>query len=159
MNVLVTGDTHNDFHRLQKEILAERDIQLMLHTGDHFRDASFLASSWKISCHAVTGNCDGGETAPSEKIVTVESHRILLCHGHLYGVKRSLNRLFYRAQEAEAEMVVFGHTHIGLLEQIGGIWFMNPGSPTYPRGGAVPSYGLIRFEEGKIFPRLVELTG
>jgi len=58
----------------------------------------------------------------------------------------------------EANIVLFGHTHVPYLEKVGGVWFMNPGSPTYPRGGSRPGYGLIEINGAQIEPRLIHLS-
>ena len=48
------------------------------------------------------------------------------------------------ARAAGADILLFGHTHIPLLEQLeDGLWMMNPGP-------ASSSYGLIEIEDGRV---------
>lgn len=58
-------------------------------------------------------------------------------------------------------VAICGHTHRPLIERDPqtNTLVMNPGSPTYPRGGA-PSMGRIICEEGRVVEaRIIELVG
>ena len=70
---------------------------------------------------------------PAEEPLDIGGYRIYLTHGHLFGVKHSLARLYQRALDLGAAIVIYGHTHISHQEQIGNILFLNPGSITWPR--------------------------
>lgn len=156
MLLLVVGDTHGEYARLKKEVTSLPAIDLLLHTGDHYRDGVSLARELGIGYQAVLGNCDRGDGA-RELVLELEGHRLLMTHGHLYNVKRTLNNLYYRALELSCGIVLFGHTHASFLEEVQGVWIMNPGSPTFPRGRALPSYGLIELAPGKAALRIVEM--
>ncbi|MBQ5799400.1 MAG: metallophosphoesterase family protein, partial [Oscillospiraceae bacterium] len=70
------------------------------------------------------------------------------------GVKSSLIRAYYTAQEKAADILLHGHTHMPYIDERGGIWMMNPGSiGDYRR----PSYGLLAIEGDKILPSLYVL--
>ena len=57
------------------------------------------------------------------------------------------------------EAVLFGHTHLPLVERHGGVWLLNPGSPTERRRGAVPlDARCSTIEAGEIRPELVRLS-
>lgn len=66
-------------------------------------------------------------------------------------MKYDLAKLRYRALELEADIALFGHTHVSQIEYIDGIWFINPGSPTLPRNG-VRSVAIIGIEGDKVVP-------
>ncbi len=83
--------------------------------------------------------------------------RFYMVHGHQYGVKMSLQSLYYRAKEKEADIVLFGHTHVPCCEQEDGIWLINPGSPSRPRLAGKGSYALIDIKENELVPRLMEI--
>lgn len=51
---------------------------------------------------------------------------------------------------AGVRLVVFGHTHEQLDEEVDGVRFVNPGSPTRPRGDDGPSCALMTVEDGEI---------
>ena len=61
-----------------------------------------------------------------------------------------LNRLdtlygYYAAQEQQAQVALFGHTHIPYCRQEGGLWLLNPGAC----GGRTPSCGIVTVDGGK----------
>lgn len=97
-------------------------------------------------CFAVRGNCDWVSDLPMELLLPLGGKRIFLCHGHGYGVKNGLLRLFYRAREQGADYAVFGHTHHSLIAQREGIFLVNPGSigAFYGKGG--PTFALLDTE-------------
>ena len=69
-----------------------------------------------------------------EQLIELENKKILMTHGHEYGVKSSLLNLNYRAKELGADIALYGHSHIAAIEKHDGIWFVNPGSVSLPRG-------------------------
>ena len=56
----------------------------------------------------------------------------------------------------EARVVVFGHSHLPVNEDVDGLLLFNPGSPTWKRKAPFTSMGLLWIEdgsvEGEIFP-------
>ena len=77
--------------------------------------------------------------------------RILLAHGDRYGVKSSLTRLSYRAEELACQAAFFGHTHRAFCGYVGGALLLNPGAL---REG---NWAEVTVQEGKIVPRLLSL--
>lgn len=151
----VLGDTHGEW-RHTIPALAALKADRLLHTGDHYSDAQQMARALKLEVNAVLGNCDFLTSGPKEEILEVAGKRIFLTHGHLYGVKKGLLNLYYRGKEAEAELVVFGHTHAWTLEKMEDILLFNPGSASRPRYNN-PTIGLIIINEGKIAVQRIEI--
>lgn len=56
-----------------------------------------------------------------------------ITHGHLYNIKMTLMNLAYKSEEAEADIICFGHSHAAGSELIEGKLFINPGSIRQPR--------------------------
>lgn len=50
----------------------------------------------------------------------------------------------------DVQVVVHGHTHIPRNQQIGNVRYVNPGSPTRPRGGSDPSIAIMEIEDGAV---------
>ena len=68
-----------------------------------------------------------------------------MTHGHKHGVKSGLERLVADGLAAQAQVVLFGHTHSAVCCQIQGMWVVNPGTcGSY--GGSV---GLLELETEK----------
>lgn len=61
--------------------------------------------------------------------------KILFSHGHTFGVKYSLDRIYYKAKEIGAKIVLFGHTHCRYYSYEDGVHILNPGSASCPRDG------------------------
>lgn len=137
--ILVMSDSHGLTRRV--ETIANRhEVDLKIHCGDSelAEDATELAGQV-----VVRGNCDWGANFPEEKVIDIDGRRILITHGHLYGVKSSLMQLRYRALEVEADIILFGHSHIVHCEQIESQLFINPGSIRQPRNWPERSYCII----------------
>ena len=146
MKILAIGDTHGKLNKVRDIFPKLKDIDLIIHTGDYHRDAVKLSEEFGIPAVSVQGNCDGCHEE-DHQIIETECGNILLTHGHMENVKYHLNTLMYKAQENNCIAVVFGHTHHALIEEAGGIRFINPGSLTLPRDGSDGSYAIIRTNE------------
>jgi putative phosphoesterase len=117
----------------------------VIHLGDLQADTDGLAHVYpKLPICTVPGNCDGWTTDPLKKLITLQGKRVLLSHGHLWGVKSSYDAAIADARASRADILLFGHTHVALCQQLeDGLWMLNPGSSR-------SSYGLILIEQGQI---------
>ena len=121
MKLFVIGDTHGRLAKVRDIWPKLKDIDLIVHTGDHFSDAEKLEAEFHVPVVAVGGNCDS--SGPARQIIETEAGRILLTHGHREGVKYDLNTLRYACLEADCIAAIFGHTHQSLIPEEGGIRF------------------------------------
>ena len=144
LKILVFSDSHGNTSFMEQAVEAERPDQI-LHLGDVVRDARALAERFPhIPLTYVYGNCDGlsaGEQA--ERVLELEGKRILMLHGHTRGVKAGIGGAVWAAREAEADVVLFGHTHEPLCDRAGPLWVVNPGSV---RGYYLTTYAVITME-------------
>ena len=146
---IVFSDIHGDRMSLQKlKKIAERADGVFF-AGDGYSMVKELDSS---KLYAVGGNCDfkGG----AEVIAEIDGVRILLTHGHMYGVKSSLLSLTMRARELDCSVAIFGHTHEPLLSYENGILLINPGASS---GYGRKSYAFMHIENGDIKVDMKEL--
>ena len=153
MNILVFADSHGDVDIMADAVGRWKPDQV-LHLGDHFSDMVKLHLRFpEIPMQGVRGNCDA-PGSPESLRLTLGGTRLLLVHGHRQGVKEDLERLYFTALEAGANLVLFGHTHRSLHEREGKVEFFNPGSigRGYP-----PSYGLLRLGEGPLSAEIITL--
>lgn len=159
LRLALAGDTHGRISSLEQG-LKKATVDHLLFTGDYYGDAVRIAEHLQLTYDAVLGNCDHydkrhGERV-EEKLLEFCGWRFLLVHGHRYGIKSSLNSLYYRAAETEARIVVFGHTHIPMCEDRDGIWLMNPGSPSFPRGLTPKgSYIILDLDQSHMTPHVI----
>lgn len=150
MKILVFSDSHGNFDNMAQTVEREKP-QMILHLGDGWRDARRLQDRFpEIPLSQVPGNCDFHSTEPPEQLLVVQGKRMLLCHGHTYGVKNSLLTAGLTAEEQDLDLFLFGHTHKPLIDRRGKTLFMNPGSI----GDFRPSYGIVMIETGKLDGRI-----
>ena len=142
MKILVFSDSHRSRGGMLDAIDAHRPDQV-IHLGDLQSDAEELTYVYpKLPICMVPGNCDGWTMDPLKKQITLAGKRILLSHGHLWGVKKGYEAAVADARAVGADILLFGHTHRALCQQLeDGLWMMNPGASR-------ASYGLIRIEQG-----------
>lgn len=149
MKILVVSDTHGKNKKLIERVKNLEKPDLMFHLGDYVADGLTISRALKISPIIVLGNGDHPSSGfKEEEIVEIKGKRILLTHGHRFGVNYSLNKLFYRAKELKADIALFGHTHVPTIEKIEGCILMNPGSPFSPRGFSdKKTFGIIEIDK------------
>lgn len=146
MQIAVVSDTHGDGYSIQNVINKIQDTDMMIHLGDYSRDAEEISMFYKNRIIYVSGNCDFGGVAPSEKLEVIEGKRFFITHGHRYNVKYGISNLKERAVALDADIALFGHTHKSFYTYEDGIWFVNPGSAAYPRD-ALKSIAIISIDD------------
>jgi putative phosphoesterase len=107
--------------------------------------------------HAVYGNMDEPalrEALPREVVVEVEGVRIGLVHipGPRMGREERLAARF-----AGCRAVVYGHTHVPQVEEAGGVWILNPGSPTERRSAPARSMLELTVTGEELLPKLIRI--
>lgn len=146
MKYLVVSDNHGDRNILVE--IVNRYVGMvdhMFHCGD-----SELKANDELWEHftVVTGNCDYDPEYKKEQIITIDNDVIYMTHGHLSNVRFGLTMLSVQAQEAGANIALFGHIHQAVAEMDKHILFVNPGSISQPRGPIqIPSYAIIESDE------------
>jgi len=119
-------------------------VDLILHAGDLTSPAILTAFAGK-EVLAVHGNmCDRASAAalPGLRTFTVGGFRFVLLHGHAFGHSNLEDKLF--TAFAEADCIVYGHTHRAVCHRLGEVLLVNPGSFTATgRHGAPPTYALL----------------
>lgn len=134
--------------------LKENDYVFFL--GDGLNDFNNVFAEIPDKFYFVSGNCDFDRSI-KECIVEVEGKKIFLTHGDTYGVKTSLDRIYYRAKELGVDIVFYGHTHFAKIEEIDGIQFINPGS--FSKYAFPSSYCYTVITKEKIISKIVEISG
>ncbi len=145
MKILVCSDSHGRVSNLCR--LAEREQpDLVFHLGDTVRDGYNLHLACPdLPIEQVAGNCDYAGQAPLEKTLLLEGCRFVLCHGHMYSVKQGYRCLAQRGREAQADMILCGHTHRPWHDTYGSLQVCNPGTVGM---GPDPTYGILTVERG-----------
>ncbi len=143
LRVGVISDTHGSISTAVQAIHQMGPIDALIHAGDLYSDALRINPVIKVPVYAVPGNCDALCQGPEELIITLGGSKILITHGHFYRVKNTLQLLYYRAQELEAQIVVFGHTHVPVNTWENSVCLFNPGSTSRPPTSIKAGYGIL----------------
>ncbi len=148
LTAAVFSDTHGNTARMLKAVRTLRPDHIF-HLGDCVRDTECLRREFPaIPLSCVCGNCDFTAAAPERAIVELNGVRVFLTHGHLYNVRWSIDSLVYAAQEAEAKVCLFGHTHEALNVELGRVQVLNPGTAGQ---GHVLTWGVLKiFDNGGV---------
>ena len=153
MRILVISDTHGNCDRVYevyKKLVSEAPVDIIVHCGDYASDAMEIQARLGIHVAWVKGNCDGSASSDDFEIIETEYGKLLLTHGHMEQVDYKLTSLMYKALENDCKAVLFGHTHRALIDEAGGIKFVNPGSLTNPRDGSDGSYAIVTTSEDRL---------
>ena len=148
MKICVFSDSHGYAGNMIEAVRREKP-ELCFFLGDGESDLTELHARFpSLPVNAVRGNCDLRSAQPLLLNAVVGGVRIYAVHGHQNEVKYddSLRELCYAALRANADVVLFGHTHLPFLDRHLGMEILNPG----PIGRFKnPSYGLLLIEDGQ----------
>lgn len=134
------SDTHSDSAVITQVIGQNPDVNAVFHCGDS--ELAYTAPELS-GVYKVRGNCDHDVDFPTEVVEEIDGHKIFMTHGHLFNVKSSLTALSFRAKEVQADIVLFGHSHVLGVELVDGVLYVNPGSLLLPRGRKEKSFAVI----------------
>lgn len=111
LTALVVSDSHGRADLLARAYERARpDVVLFL--GDGQRDLNVIPD--EVTLRAVRGNCDWSNAlnAPLLRVEQIAGYRIFMTHGHEYGVKWSIEDAVISAAAEQADVLLYGHTHI-----------------------------------------------
>ena len=162
MNVAVLSDTHmpnrgRDLPVQAWEIVASSDA--VVHAGDVVT-ADLLVDLASVcpshTMYAVRGNNDGAiaEPLPDRLEVDIAGVPVAVVHdsGPSIGRRARMRRWF-----PTARVVVFGHSHMPLIDDDGDLMLLNPGSPTERRRMPTHTMAVLTISNGVPTAELVHL--
>ncbi len=135
------SDTHipADARRLPPQVKeAFQDTHLILHAGDIYLPGVLDELETIAPVLAVRGNDDGG--LPDDyrfkdiQVLNFNGFKLGLTHRGYYpdAPVHSLDRLMRREFGELVDIIVYGDTHVAMVESYNDILMVNPGSPTSP---------------------------
>ena len=149
MKLLVMSDSHRNIGHMLLAV-EQTNPDAILHLGDHIGDAMKLNQRLpNATVYMVKGNCDPSAAGKDTILLPIEGVKILMTHGHIFGVKTGLAALVERAAQQEADLALFGHTHRGLIQNTHGLTLMNPGQMERHDNNRTASYGIVTVADGK----------
>jgi putative phosphoesterase len=161
MRVAVVSDTHlpRGQRQLPARLIEEcAAADLILHAGD-FSALSVLVELELLGpVQGVVGNTDDDALAarlPAERVVEAEGVRIGMVHDSGQREGRA-GRL--RARFPDCHAVVFGHSHLPLIEQHGDLLLLNPGSALERRRAPACTMARLEIAGGRLSATLIDLS-
>lgn len=127
MNLLVLSDTHGNYPLAFRAIDQVGPVDHIIHLGDGLDDAVIIEDITGIPMSKVAGNCDFSASVASDMTIILGGHSIFATHGHKYGVKSGFSGLWEKAVDTSSSIVLFGHTHLPLIQKVNDVLFVNPG--------------------------------
>jgi putative phosphoesterase len=147
--VLLTADTHvPDFARsLPPELIAAaRHVDMIIHAGDVTRAAVLDELDDCAPVRAVVGNNDDADVPSwgAREALELEVAGVTIAVIHDAGPAKGRGRRM-RRRFPDADIAVFGHSHIPMDIEEDGIRLVNPGSATWKRRQPRPTFAIVRF--------------
>jgi putative phosphoesterase len=154
LRVALIADTHlpRGNHELPQRCVEQiAAADLLLHAGDiRTEETLALLRTLGTPVQAVRGNVDSPELADSlPEELTLELEGVVVSMIHDAGpAKGRLARM--RKRFPESGVVLFGHSHMPVHEEIDGFAIFNPGSPTERRRAPTHTMGIAEIGDGAI---------
>lgn len=176
----VLSDTHipDRVRSLNPQVLTlfrQRQVNAILHAGDICAPQVLAHLDEIAPVYAVRGNRDWAllPHLPFHRSLLFDGVEIGLTHGHGSARQYWLGKLQwilqgYRLERfvtrltllfPQAGVIVFGHSHRPVNENIAGRLFFNPGSTCHPDGNdLLPSVGFLHIHAGTVSGEIVYLA-
>ena len=156
MRVGLISDTHG---QLRAQVFEHfKNVELILHAGDVGAEDVLTELQALAPVHAVMGNTDTfplAEKLPEVQQLSLLGRTLVVTHGHRLGSPTP--DLLQRAHP-QANIIVYGHTHVPYVGRTNGVLVVNPGAAGPARFRLKPSIAILEwnnFQEEIV--RLIEL--
>ena len=154
MIYFVFSDSHG-YRNNMLTVLKQKQPDELIFLGDGELDLLLIRKEFPdLKIHNVRGNCDLNSSAKESITIQCGRKKIFASHGHTFGVKNSLDQLILKAFNSEADVILYGHTHIPHTEYAMAMDIMNPGSI-----GNVsdPTYGLVEISGFNVRTKILHI--
>ena len=84
----------------------------MVHLGDVEGSEDYIRILTDAPVYMVAGNNDFYTDLPGQAVIDLDGYRAFITHGHGYHVSYSPNRLVAEALHRNAQIAMYGHTHV-----------------------------------------------
>lgn len=154
MNVVVLSDTHSPrrWKAMPPAVAGHlADADAILHAGDVCTADVLELLAQFAPVHAVLGNNDLPEVAawgaPETLELEVGGLAVAMIHDSGPATRRALR---LRLRFPDAQLVIFGHSHIPMDLTEDGVQIFNPGSPTDRRRQPYGTLGVLQIDDGEL---------
>ncbi len=154
MRIGLISDTHGLLRPAVHTVFA--GVNLILHAGDVCGEGILDELALIAPLGAVYGNNDSpfDPGMVAELNLTLEGVTVHVSHGHEVGAVTPANL----AEAYDADVIVYGHTHVQKVTRLGGKLIVNPGAAGPRRFKLPASVGILAIENGKADVEIIQLT-
>lgn len=158
MTLLIVSDSHGRYERLESLLEMHKNVDALIFLGDGLLDLDRAGvRDYPFTVFSVRGNWDSGRgsitamRAKDEITFTFDGIKFFALHGHTKGVKSTLVNAIYAAEQNEADVLLFGHTHEPIDTYLSqGEYNLNKPLHIFNPGSlANYSYGLCEIRNGQ----------
>ncbi len=131
------------------------EVDLIVHGGDIVIQSVLDRLATVAPTLAVYGNNEPLElwkTLPERIVLSIGAFRIGIVHGHGGPSARATAKTAF---DEPIDLVVYGHSHVPMIEEVDGVVYLNPGSPTDRRWAPHFGIGILTIDERGIRPELI----
>lgn len=139
-------------------LFEEARVELIVHAGD----LSTLAVIQQLEAYAPVAAVQGNVEQPEVR-AALPLKRELVVGGCALGLVHDLGQRVHYARNArrefpDARVVIFGHSHVPLIEDRDGLLLLNPGSATDRRRQPACTVALLTIAAGQPSARIVAVA-
>jgi hypothetical protein len=148
------SDTHGLLRPEVHDALA--GVELILHAGDVCSDTILDELMLIAPVRAVYGNCDDPWMPGLSQKLEMElgGLRVHVSHGHELGRPKPAQM----AAAYDADVIVYGHTHVPVIERVGEKLVVNPGAAGPRRFSLPATVARLTIADGRAEAELVTLA-
>lgn len=144
--IVIMSDNHGDMYTLTDIKVLEDDVDYYIHCGD----SEFYSLQGLDGFVAVKGNNDWNLDLPETARLDIEGRHLLITHGQYFGYFDREKKMIQFLKKYNGDVLISGHTHMPLAKEENGLWLINPGSTSWPRGGSKRSYAVVTIDDKNV---------
>lgn len=133
MKILIVSDTHRCLDDFRKAAKKTAPLDLVIHCGDCEGTEDYFGNIAGCPVEIVAGNNDFFSDLPQEREFFLGRYKVWVIHGHRYNVTFEDKRIRKEARSRNIDILMYGHTHMPVVDIGPDLIAINPGSLSYPR--------------------------
>lgn len=133
MRILIVSDTHRKDDLYLDLVKQLQPIDHVIHCGDTEGSEALIRKAVICPVDIVKGNNDFFCDLPKEIETEIGNYKVWITHGNNYFVTVNSEWIKEEARSRNVDIVMYGHTHMPVVQKDGDLIVVNPGSLTYPR--------------------------
>ena len=144
--IVIMSDNHGDMNMLTDIKVLEDDADYYIHCGD----SESYSLQYLYGFVAVKVNYGWSVDLLQTARLDIEGRHLLITHGQFFGYFDREKKMIQFLKKYNGDVLISGHTHMPLAKEENGLWLINPGSTSWPRGGSKRSYAVVTIDDKNV---------